>query len=150
MCWTGAQFSGLLFLPPLCSIIGAWAAAVISDEVFKKILVGLMGGVTLWTLWNPLESKIRAPSNRVSQPSRADKEIFTLALGFFGVGLYGGFVQAGVGFLILAVTTTAGLDLVRGNAVKVLRVLVFTTVVLSIFASQGKVHWPMGLALAGR
>ncbi len=72
----------------------------------------------------------------------------TLALGFFVIGLYGGFVQAGVGFFILAVTTMAGLDLVRGNAVKVLSVLIFTTVALGIFAWEGKVHWPLGLTLA--
>ncbi len=57
-------------------------------------------------------------------------------------------MQAGVGFLILAMTTMAGLDLVRGNAVKVLTVLVFTPVALGIFIWYGKVHWPMGLALA--
>ena len=64
------------------------------------------------------------------------------------MGLYGGFVQAGVGFLILAVTTWSGLDLVRGNAVKVLAVLLFTPLSLGIFAWQGQVHWPSGLALA--
>ena len=67
---------------------------------------------------------------------------------FFAVGVYGGFVQAGVGFLILAVTTTMGLDLVRGNALKVLIVLVFTPIALALFALSGKVDWGLGLALA--
>lgn len=71
-----------------------------------------------------------------------------LASGFFAVGIYGGFVQAGVGFLILAVTSFAGLDLVRGNAVKVLTVLCFTALSLSIFALEGRVQWDLGLALA--
>ncbi len=35
------------------------------------------------------------------------------------MGLYGGFIQAGVGFIVLALTTAGGLDLIRGNAVKV-------------------------------
>jgi uncharacterized membrane protein YfcA len=52
-----------------------------------------------------------------------------------------------VGFLILALTTAAGLDLVRGNAVKVTAILVLTVVVLVIFVWQGKVDWPLGLAL---
>ena len=68
--------------------------------------------------------------------------------GFSALGYTGGFIQAGVGFLILAMTTMAGLDLVRGNAVKVLIVFVFTSVVLGIFIWHGKVHWPMGLVLA--
>jgi uncharacterized membrane protein YfcA len=71
-----------------------------------------------------------------------------LAAGFFWVGIYGGFVQAGVGFLILAATTLAGLDLVRGNALKVLVVLVFTPLSLALFAIDGKVDWLLGAVLA--
>ena len=41
-----------------------------------------------------------------------------------------------------------GLDLVRGNAVKVLLVLVQTLVSLAIFTFSGKVAWGPGLALA--
>jgi uncharacterized membrane protein YfcA len=73
---------------------------------------------------------------------------WAILLGFFAVGVYGGFVQAGVGFLILAVTTLAGLDLVQGNVLKVFCVLAFTVLSLSIFAWKGLVHWPLGLTLA--
>jgi uncharacterized membrane protein YfcA len=71
-----------------------------------------------------------------------------LALAFFAVGIYGGFVQAGVGFLILAATSFAGLDLVRGNAVKVLSILLFTLLSLLLFAWEGRVDWLLGLVLA--
>ena len=53
-----------------------------------------------------------------------------------------------VGFLVLATTTLAGLDLVRGNAVKVLSILIYTFIALGIFAWQGKVDWVLGLVLA--
>lgn len=78
----------------------------------------------------------------------APRRKWILGLAFLGVGFYGGFVQAGVGFFILAVTTFAGLDLVRGNAVKVVCVLAFTLLSLSIFAWQDLVVWSSGLALA--
>ena len=73
----------------------------------------------------------------------------TLAFGlaFFGIGIWAGFIQAGVGFVILAATTWAGLNLVSGNALKVLVVLTLTPVALAIFAASGKVDWSMGLAL---
>ena len=58
-------------------------------------------------------------------------------------------MQAGVGFLILAVTTLAGLDLVRGNALKVLLVLTYIPITLLIFGLGGKVLWTAGFALAG-
>ena len=56
-------------------------------------------------------------------------------------------IQAGVGFVILALTSAAGLDLIRGNAVKVLSVLLITVLSLAIFANSGTVDWPRGLAL---
>jgi hypothetical protein len=70
-----------------------------------------------------------------------------MGAGFFLAGIYGGFVQAGVGFLMLAVSTLVGYDLVRGNSLKVLCVLVFTPVSLGIFAWNGHVVWLPGLAL---
>ena len=79
---------------------------------------------------------------------RSQRHYLLTGLAFFAVGIYGGFVQAGVGFFILAVTSAVGLNLVRGNAVKVLTVLCFTALSLALFAWQGKVDWLMGLTLA--
>ena len=69
--------------------------------------------------------------------------------GLFGAGVYGGFVQAGVGFILLAVLT-AGLryDLLRANALKMSCALAFTTVALGVFIVFGKVSWVPGLILA--
>ncbi len=123
------------------AVFGAWMALAVGDEAFKRILAFLMIAVTLWTLWDPLKNKT-PPDN--SGRIRAK----SVALGFFLVGIYAGFVQAGVGFLILATTTLAGLDLVRGNAVKVLSLVASTCMSLGIFAWQGKVYWWLGLTLA--
>lgn len=123
--------------------LGAWAAVQMGDRSFQDVLAFLMIVVTLWTLWDPLKKR-RVFAAGSSAPPRPG----LLALGFFLVGIYGGFVQAGVGFLVLAATTLAGLDLVRGNAVKVLSIMFYTTVALAIFAWQGKVDWALGLALA--
>ena len=122
---------------------GTWLALGVEEEAFKRILALLMIGVTLWTLWDPLKS--RQP-DWTSENRAWLKGI--MGAGFFLMGVYGGFIQAGVGFFILSVTTLVGLDLVRGNAVKVLSVLCFTTVALGIFAWQGKVEWQVGFVLA--
>ncbi len=119
--------------------LGSWAALSISDDAFRRVLAALMVAVTLWTLI----SRRKAPSDR---PPRL--RIGLLALGFFGVGIYGGFVQAGVGFFILAATSLAGLDLIRGNAVKVMSILCFSALALALFALSGRVDWSYGLALA--
>ena len=124
------------------AVIGTWAALQIGDQAFQRILAFLMVALTLGTLLR--RDGIAAATAQERVPARPA----VLALGFLGVGLYGGFVQAGVGFLILAVTTLAGLDLVRGNAVKVTTVLVYMSASLLIFALSGKVDWALGLALA--
>lgn len=123
------------------AVAGTMAALWIGDDLFRRILAFLMVAVTLWTLWDPLAGK--------RHEAVGDQGHIGLlgAIGFFLAGAYGGFVQAGVGFLLLAVSTMAGLDLVRGNALKVLCVLIFTPVSLILFAMSGQVSWRPGLAL---
>lgn len=129
--------------------LGTWAAIEIGDEPFRRILAILMVAISLWTLWDPFSDRRRAVAGDRPPPfpSRGAGRI-GLPVAFLAIGFYGGFVQAGVGFLILAATTTAGFDLVRGNALKVLLVLVFTPLALVLFALGAKVDWGMGAALA--
>jgi uncharacterized membrane protein YfcA len=121
--------------------IGVWAAFRVPDVAFRRILALAMLTITLWTLTQKRRSRREADRPRLPPFHPA------MIGGFFIAGLYGGFLQAGVGFFILAMTTLAGMDLVRGNAVKVLDVLLLTTLSLAIFAGTGHVNWPLGLAL---
>jgi uncharacterized protein len=69
-------------------------------------------------------------------------------LSMFAIGVYGGFIQAGVGiFLLAALVLSIGYDLVRANAVKIIIVLVFTVSSLMIFANNAQVDWGAGLLL---
>ncbi len=122
---------------------GTWAAIAIGDRAFQRVLAALMAAFAIWMLWDPLRR--RAEQGEATELALGRPVIVA---GFFAVGVYGGFVQAGVGFLILAVTTLAGLDLVRGNALKVLLVLTYVPVTLLLFGLSGKLAWGMGLALA--
>ncbi len=66
-----------------------------------------------------------------------------------GVGFYGGFIQAGVGFLIMgALHNFMKLDLVRVNLHKVFIVGVGAFAALIVFIMHGKVWWMTGLCLA--
>jgi uncharacterized membrane protein YfcA len=68
---------------------------------------------------------------------------------FFAIGVYGGFIQAGVGiFLIAALVLGAGFELVGANAVKNLIVLVFTAAALVVFVVNDQVDWTLGALLA--
>ncbi len=72
-----------------------------------------------------------------------------LGVAFILVGFYGGFIQAGIGFFILATLVVwGGYDLVHANAIKVLVILVYTVPALIIFAKNGQVDWTTGLILS--
>lgn len=123
--------------------VGTWAAIEIEDDAFRRALALIMVAVSLWTLWDPLA---RRPGRETGPRGRLGT--LGTALLFFTIGVYGGFVQAGIGFLLLAAATLQGLDLVRGNALKVLVVLAYIPLSLAIFAWEGKVVWGLGLVLA--
>lgn len=121
--------------------LGVWAALNVPDAAFRRILSVVMLAVTFGTLLR--RSRANATRDVLRHPWD-----WTMIAGFFGTGLYGGFLQAGVGFLALAMTTLAGLDLVRGNAIKVFTVMLLTLLSLAVFAGTGHVDWAAGAALA--
>lgn len=121
--------------------LGAWLALGVSEQLFQRLLAVLMVVLSVGSLWAPRLG--RASDRELSRRARMMR-----AGGFFVVGIYGGFVQAGVGFLFLAVTSLLGLDLVRGNAVKVLSILPMTGLALAIFAANDRVEWATGGILA--
>lgn len=128
-------------LPPalLGALVGTYLGVRVGDLAFQRILAGVMVLMALVMVLRPglgRRSVGAAPAPR-----------WVIGVGFFAVGVYAGFIQAGVGFLILAVTSAMGLDLVRGNALKVLLVLLFTPLALAGYALAGRVDWVMGLAL---
>jgi uncharacterized membrane protein YfcA len=124
------------------SYIGASLAITIDDALFNKILAFVMIGVMILTALDPARN--HAPEEIKLTPRR----LIILVVTFFGVGLYGGFVQAGVGFLVISGLLVHGLDLVRINAIKVIVIFAFTVVALAVFISHGEVDYGLGIALA--
>jgi len=125
------------------AILGARLAIDISDALFQKVLAAVMLLVVGLILWNP--TRRWQGDQAVLSPQRR----LLAAVAFFFVGLYGGFIQAGVGFIIIAaLVLITGLDLVRTNSHKVFVVGVYTLAALATFALSGKVNWGIGLVLA--
>jgi len=135
----------VLAIPPALvgAVLGTIAAVNVGELAFQRILAVVLVGAAAWTIWHPSKP---LEDGSVAPPAGGKRWIYAAA--FFGIGVYGGFIQAGVGFVILAVTSMAGLNLIQGNALKVATVLAFTSVALVLFAWSGKVDWAMGLALA--
>lgn len=128
----------LLTLPG--AVLGALFAVQISDATFKKIL-GVLTLVIVSTLFLP----ITKGNNRQAQ--KASAWLFCPAM--VAVGFYGGFLQAGVGFMIMAcLYHLEKLELVTVNIHKVFLMLFFTLPALLVFALSGHLRWLPGIVLA--
>ena len=125
-------------------ICGAIVAALMPNLYLKPILLGTILLMALIILIRP-EVIAHPAGNKNLSPSDSR----TAWWGLFGAGVYGGFVQAGVGFILLA-ALAGGLryDLLRANALKTACALAFTCVSLVVFIAFDQVLWIPGLILA--
>jgi uncharacterized protein len=121
------------------ALLGALVISRVDDVVFERAF-----GALMLVLLVPV---LRAgPARRSARPRRALAPA-PRALLFFAIGAFGGAFQAGVGILLLYALSAGGIDLVRGNAVKVMLNFCFSLLVLPIFVSAGQVALPEALAL---
>lgn len=135
---------GLALPPALVGVLlGTWGAMVIGDVAFERVLALVLVVAAAWMVWHPVEPPIGGVPSTPEGGRR-----WLLRLAFFGLGAYSGFIQAGIGFMFLALLSANGLDLVRGNAVKVPLILAFTTLAVTLFALNGMLDWGAGLMLA--
>ncbi|MGW8314618.1 MAG: sulfite exporter TauE/SafE family protein [Bacteroidales bacterium] len=126
----------------LGAIAGAFIAVNLNDAVMKLAIAGVMVVVFLLILVQPNRW---INSHEESPPVPYVWQVII----FFVIGIYGGFIQAGVGFfLLVSLVMGAGFDLVKANALKLFVILLYTPIALLIFFLNGDVHLWMGLVLA--
>lgn len=126
------------------STLGAVAGTFIAISVDRRIL-NLVMAVLISVMAVLLIAK---PKMWEQQKTDCWPKVAVYAL-FFAIGIYGGFIQAGVGFFFSwALVSAAGTDLVKGNAMKTVIIGSYTVISLSIFLMNGMVHIPIGLVLA--
>ena len=125
------------------SVAGAKMAVDIEDALFNKALAVVMIVVIAFTIFNPIR-KVEAHEEKMSFRRQAVGVVV-----FFFVGIYGGFIQAGVGFLILgALTAINRFNLVKANSAKVFVIGAYTAAALTVFIIEDQINWWYGLTLA--
>jgi len=123
------------------SVLGARLAVDIDQRMMRNVigvLMLVMLGIMLLKpeRWIAEHASPRAPRLSIEVPV------------FFAIGVYGGFLQAGVGiFLLAALVLGAGFNLVGANGVKNLIVLAVTVVAIPVFMLHDQVQWTLGLLL---
>jgi uncharacterized protein len=142
----------LSFSLTLISLPGAIAGALLGTQLegewFNRLVAVIMIAVMIiMALENKGQGKTSPSGLSAEEPSR--KQLIWGHALMVGAGFWGGFIQLGVGFLIMPILhRVMGLNLLRTNMHKVFIIGVHTCAALIIFASQVEILWVVGLALA--
>ena len=89
------------------------------------------------------------PQKRKNYVEEITKIPWVVYLAMFGIGFYGGFIQVGVGFILMAALHyLLKENLVLVNVHKVFIVFIFTIPAFIVFVMTDSVSWFHGLSLA--
>ncbi len=127
----------------LGALLGARIAIDIDGNVFNRILAIIMIVVVVLMVFKPKYNDL------VTTPRTTGKTLVWSMVGFFFIGIYGGFINAGIGFIMMLFMNYVNrMDLIRVNATKVAVAFIYTTGALATFALSGHIEWKYGIALA--
>jgi uncharacterized membrane protein YfcA len=123
----------------LGALLGAYLGSQLSDAGFRSVLGWVMLGCGLLVVIEP--PAVRARSERLG-PLYVWPTLFV-------VGVYGGMIQAGVGYLILAALTfVLGLELELANVLKSLLIALYMPLAAAVFLWHGHVDLWLAVALS--
>lgn len=126
------------------SIVGAQYAIALSDEVFNRILAIVMIVVLILMFVKP-HNMLKSERTSLTK----GREVVLIVI-FLLIGFYGGFIQAGVGFLIIATFSIflSKMPLVEMHSVKTVVIAIYLICSLVVFISHDQIHWGYALILA--
>ena len=126
------------------ALVGAYMATLLDKSAMNLAIGGMLVIVLVTIFFNPTKWLREQSEVRKERPA-----FFVLAL-FFAIGIYGGFIQAGVGvFLLTAMVLSVGYTIVHANAVKLIFVLALNIVAFAVFIlSPLEINWGIGALMA--
>jgi uncharacterized membrane protein YfcA len=136
---------GIWYIVP--AVLGAFVGARIAVDLNEQVMNYVIGVVMVMMLFiilaNPKRWLREASEVQDGRPS-----LLMLAI-FFVIGMYGGFIQAGVGiFLLAGLVMGAGYNLAEANALKLVIVLALSISAILVFIANDQVVWGLGLLMA--
>ena len=128
------------------TLLGSAAGALAALQAGTQLMEWVIFGVMLFILSTLVSNKgTWLQATDVAKSHRTAKSWIS----FFLIGFYGGFIQMGIGILMLAsLVLASGYSLRDANVIKLLQALILAIPPLFIFVAGGKINWPAGLALA--
>lgn len=135
--------SSWYFIPTILgSVIGAYVAIDIPEDIMNYIIGGFMVILLFTLLLKPKRWLISTDSNKKR------KTLLNWML-LFAIGLYGGLIQMGIGIMMLAaLVLSAKYSLKDANIIKLILAFVLIIPAFIIFLLSGDIDWIPGIALA--
>jgi len=125
------------------TLSGALLISYLPEDMMKMVILGTMIVIATAIMFFP-ESVF---ANEDEEPLHI-KEKPVGIFWMFLAGFYGGAIQAGVGFLLIAILGgVLRYDLIKGNALKMACTLLFGCLSLLIFVMRGQVWWGPAIIL---
>jgi uncharacterized membrane protein YfcA len=125
------------------SLFGALAGVFLPDVYFRPVLAVAIA----WIVFETARPRRGKSASVTGEPTlRAG---FWPFLAYAAIGFYGGFLQAGVGLLMMYGFSRLGnLNLLQVNALKVANNLFMATLSVAVFALFGMIRWDWALMFA--
>lgn len=125
------------------AIFGAMIAVEFDKKLFNRVLAIIMIVIVVLMVLQPRMKRV------MDQEYLTGKPLWITLIVFLILGVYGGFINAGMGLLmILWLNIFNGMNLIRTNATKVLVTAIYTSAALVVFIWNDLIDWFIGLLLA--
>jgi uncharacterized membrane protein YfcA len=137
----GLSFWSLFIISVVGGAIGGLILLATPSSFFARLVPWLVLFATLVFAWGNFLRKAPAPGE-ASLPRWATVAIQS------GIAIYGGYFGGGIGFLMMAAFTAAGLAVRKAGATKNILAGVVNAAAVLIFLFSGEVHWRQVLITA--
>lgn len=136
------SFKALIILSLIGGVLGAILLLVTPSTIFARMVPWLVLFATAIFAYGSF-----APRKAEQKPVLNK---YTAGAAQFAIAVYGGYFGGGIGFLMLAALTAAGLAIRNAGATKNVLAGVMNGAAVAIFAFSPQVHWlQMGVACVG-
>jgi uncharacterized protein len=140
--WETKGTEAFVFLGFLGGILGVWMATIVSNEQFLGVFKFMMVFMLFVVVFKPDRWIKELPQTR-SIP------VWITWPAYFLIGVYGGFIQMGMGiFFLVVMVLIARFPVIKANIAKMLVTFTFSIFSLILFSWKGMIEWQSGLTLA--
>ncbi len=136
------EMTRVVIITTLGAVLGIYLSLIISNEAYRAVFRYLLIVMLVVVLVKPKRWLV-APQGRPTLPQWVSIPLY------FALGIYGGFIQMGMGVFFLAIMVlVARYEIIQANVIKALVVTAYTLIAVAIFSWRGLIDWPIGLLMA--